>query len=288
MKEPSLKIGDRIYHKVDYGIFKVAVDDLQDLRIGDLPPHSSILVVGLPSPPDDHEFYLTVTNGGGPGDVQYLNVFGCVTFASQADAVRKLRRLRRAYLPMVECGDLPDAFISPPRPPDRFGNGPAFSLDFAGKPDAIVREAIEPVLCLFRKLSGPEFHFFICHASEDKSAAHEVASCLQASGVNVWLDQWEIRVGDSIVERINSGLSSASHLLVLLSKHSVVKPWVKRELSSAIMRQLRGESVVVLPVLLDECEIPPILSDIRYADCRAGISGGIAEILRAIVLESGA
>lgn len=91
------------------------------------------------------------------------------------------------------------------------------------------------------------------------------------------LDQWEMRVGDSIVEKINSALTTASHLVLLLSAHSVTKPWVKREFSSAFMRQLADSSITVLPVRLDDCEIPAILSDIRYADCRSGKVNGFNE-----------
>lgn len=282
MAEPILRIGQRSYRLVDYGIFKVPVNELENLQIGDLPPHSAILVVGLPEPPEDHEFYLTVTNGGGEGDYDYLNVFGCVTFRSQKDAFRKMERIRRVYLPLVENGELPDAMILSPRPPDRFSNGPSFSLDFAGKPSIVVREAISPMIRLFEKMSFPEVRLFICHASEDKKFAHELASYLINTGAEVWLDQWEIRVGDSIVEKINSALTAASHLVLILSSHSVKKPWVKREFSSALMRQLASNSIKVIPVRIDDCEVPIILSDVRYADCRDSKENGFNEIRRAL------
>jgi len=48
------------------------------------------------------------------------------------------------------------------------------------------------------------------------------------------------------------------------------------------MRQLEDASVKVLPVVLDDCAVPAILSDIRYADCRHDIGAGIEELLRAI------
>src|SRR5260370_14323166 len=120
------------------------------------------------------------------------------------------------------------------------------------------------------------------HASENKAIASQLASFIQTHGAEVWLDQWEIKVGDSIVQKINDGLSSASHLAILLSRDSVTKPWVTKELSSALMRQLSDRSTRVLPVRLDDSPIPAILADVRYADCRSDQLVGFREILGAL------
>lgn len=126
-------------------------------------------------------------------------------------------------------------------------------------------------------------HVFICHASEDKGAARELASAMRQFGADVWFDEWEIRVGDSIIQRIDHALGAVSHLIVLLSQVSVNKPWVRKELSSALIRQLSEKSITVIPLRLDECVIPSILADIRYADARAGMEHAIIEIKRALL-----
>jgi len=98
----------------------------------------------------------------------------------------------------------------------------------------------------------------------------------------VWFDQWQIAVGDSIVEKINSGLESSSHLAILLSRNSVAKPWVAKEMSVALMRSLADRSIWVLPVRLDDAPVPAILADIRYADCRVDFEKGFNEMLSAV------
>jgi hypothetical protein len=128
----------------------------------------------------------------------------------------------------------------------------------------------------------PDIRLFVCHASEDKPVARAFANFLRINGTRVWLDEWEIQVGDSIVEKVNGGLSVATHLAVLLSSASVSKPWVCRELSSALMRQLSDSSVTVLPLLIDDCAIPPMLADIRYADCRRDRESGFRDALAAL------
>jgi hypothetical protein len=88
---------------------------------------------------------------------------------------------------------------------------------------------------------------------------------------------------DSIVEKISSGIESATHLVVVLSKSSVTKPWVVKELSSALMRQLAQQSISILPLRLDDAPLPPLLCDVRYADCRNNTQHGFKELLDAIL-----
>jgi len=109
---------------------------------------------------------------------------------------------------------------------------------------------------------------FISYSHEDASFVGQLAEDLVASGVGVWLDRWEIRVGDSISDRIQSGLQESDYLLVVLSPNSVNSPWVREELNTARIRQLELRRVVVLPVLYQDCEISPLMRDKYYADCR--------------------
>lgn len=280
-----LKIGSRCYEKNQSpGVYEVPVEELEDLRIGDIPPHSSVEITGLPKPPPEHEFSASVTNGGDEGDYEYLTIFGYAGFEARSDPARKMSRIRRIYLPIVERGELPDPLVMP-RTSDRpTSSGAGFTLGFAGRPETRVRDAIRPVLLMFERLSMPEARVFVCHASEDKPVAREFASRLSALGAEVWLDEWEIRIGDSIVEKVNAGLQSASHLAVLLSANSVNKPWVKRELSATLMRQLATACVIILPVRLDDCSIPVILADIKYADCREDLERGIKDVAETLFL----
>jgi hypothetical protein len=48
---------------------------------------------------------------------------------------------------------------------------------------------------------------------------------LVRSNVHVWLDRWELSVGDSIVEKVQEAVDGASALLVILSKASVESEW---------------------------------------------------------------
>ena len=158
---------------------------LGDLHIGQLLPHSSVHIADLRPPPPDHEFYLSITNGGDKNDDQYLSIFGSVHFRSDENRQIKWARIRRAYLPLVQRGELPEAFI-PPSTKDRPTKGAAFSIDLAGRPEAVIREEVQPILQFFRRLSAPDRRVFICHATEDKSSARRIGAYIRQAGAEVW------------------------------------------------------------------------------------------------------
>jgi hypothetical protein len=123
---------------------------------------------------------------------------------------------------------------------------------------------------------------FLAHSSEDKSFVQNLAERLEHADVRVWLDEWEILVGDSIVERIEHGLRESDYLVVVLSRASVSSPWVRRELNSALMRQLADRSITVLPVLKEPCHIPAIIADLYYADCSQSFDKGVTDLVNSI------
>jgi len=123
---------------------------------------------------------------------------------------------------------------------------------------------------------------FISHRGADQAAAEKLAGDLRACGHDVWLDIWKIELGDSIVGRINSGLSAASHLVLCCSAASSTSAWMDREWMSALALQLEGAGVRVLPVRLTGGELPTILADIKYADLSEHWQEGVDAICRAL------
>lgn len=101
---------------------------------------------------------------------------------------------------------------------------------------------------------------FVSHASEDKDRfVLDFATQLRNSGIDVWLDKWEMLPGDSLVEKIfEEGLKEAKAVIIVLSQHSVNKPWVREELNASVVNKIsRGTKII--PVVLDKCEVPESL-----------------------------
>lgn len=101
---------------------------------------------------------------------------------------------------------------------------------------------------------------FISHASEDKERfVLAFALKLRSNGVDAWVDRWEMLPGDSIVDKIfQEGIKDAHAVIVILSKNSVNKKWVREELNAAFVKKINDSSKLI-PVIIDDCEVPEAL-----------------------------
>lgn len=120
---------------------------------------------------------------------------------------------------------------------------------------------------------------FISYASEDRAFVERLVKALDQYAANVWYDQREIVAGESIAQKINTALNEASALIAVMSTSSVDKPWVLRELSSSLGRQLQSHNIKVLPIVIEKCDLPPLIADIRYADFIESFEKGFNELL---------
>jgi hypothetical protein len=125
-------------------------------------------------------------------------------------------------------------------------------------------------------------NLFLSHRKADVAEATSLAEELRNLGHQVWFDEWEIAIGDSIVGKINEGLTGSTYLILCYSSSDVMAPWISREWMSALARQLDGAGVKLLPVRLTGGKPPAILADVRYADLVSDWAKGFAELTRAI------
>jgi hypothetical protein len=119
---------------------------------------------------------------------------------------------------------------------------------------------------------------FISYRSADSVEARQLADDLTAEGHDVWVDQDEVHIGDSIIQKMNEGLEGTTYLVLCLSSSGVNAPWISREWMSTLARQLSGHSVKVLPVRLTGTDLPAILADIKYADLVTDRAKGLNDL----------
>lgn len=123
---------------------------------------------------------------------------------------------------------------------------------------------------------------FISYSHQDKRFVDLFAAQLVLHKVHVWLDRWEMHVGDSIIDKIQDAIEGTSALIVILSSASVKSEWCKKELSSGLLRELEERKVLVLPALIQDCKIPLFLRGKLYADFRNNFDEGLKTVLEAI------
>lgn len=110
---------------------------------------------------------------------------------------------------------------------------------------------------------------FLSHTAKDKPIVRQVASELTNAGLQVWLDEAEIRPGESLIQEIGQALEETSHVVVFLSERSRTSRWVEKELAIALTGEIQGRMMAVIPVRLDDCSFPPLLVDKYYVDLRS-------------------
>lgn len=110
---------------------------------------------------------------------------------------------------------------------------------------------------------------FLSHSHEDKLFVQRLATDLRHKGHIVWIDEAEIKVGDSLIEKIREGINNVDYVVAVISQSSIQSEWVKRELDVAINIEIEQKKVFVLPILIDNVDLPGFLKGKLYADFRS-------------------
>ena len=108
---------------------------------------------------------------------------------------------------------------------------------------------------------------FVCHAGEDNEFATYLGKRLREGGVDAFVDDWEILPGDKLIDKIfREGIPQASAFIIVLSKKSVDKPWVKEELDAALVMRIEKRMKRIIPVRIDDVEVPVALKATAWLD----------------------
>jgi len=140
---------------------------------------------------------------------------------------------------------------------------------------------------VIERTKSMEWDVFICHASEDKEGfVHPLALQMRKNGLNVWYDNFELTVGDSLRRSIDRGLAHSQYGIVVISTSFLQKEWPQKELDGLVAREVNGRKVI-LPVWhnVDKNTVArysPTLAD-RYATSSGdGLEKVVKDLLKAI------
>ncbi len=105
----------------------------------------------------------------------------------------------------------------------------------------------------FPAYTGDEPFVFVCYSHEDAAAVYPDLAWLHEQGVNIWYDEG-IPAGENWRANIGRALLDASHVLVYLSRSSLLSDHCNREINLAL-----DEAKVVVPVYVEPVELTPDL-----------------------------
>jgi TIR domain. len=129
-------------------------------------------------------------------------------------------------------------------------------------------------------MSSEGVNIFISYSREDGEFALQLAADLRQVGVDLWIDQLDLRVGERWDKAIERALENCKCLLVVLSPSSIVSENVMDEVAFAL-----EEGKQVLPVLYRTCKIPFRLRRLQRVDFTESYPVGLAKILKFLNVE---
>lgn len=122
-----------------------------------------------------------------------------------------------------------------------------------------------------------EYDVAVSFAGEDRSLVEQVVQRLHDAGVKVFYDQDQSASlwGENLVDFLHTIYSShARYAVIFVSRHYAEKKWPRHERRSAQERAFYQESPYILPVRLDDTDLPGLPSTVGYIDARVvGVDG---------------
>ncbi len=127
-----------------------------------------------------------------------------------------------------------------------------------------------------------KYDIAVSFAGEDRPVVEEFVNALTANDVSVFYDSWEQSQlwGKDLYQHLDMIYQQAArYCVIFISKSYIKKAWTKHELRSAQARAFQQNSEYILPIKLDDTELPGLPSTIAYIDLRQTSIKEIANIL---------
>ena len=128
---------------------------------------------------------------------------------------------------------------------------------------------------------------FLSYARSDAQAVERIARDLRDQAVDLFLDQQDLVVGEKWQPQIEKAISGADFMLVFISQASLASKWVQVEYQAAFQSQAKAGGTRLIPILLEQVELPPFLSAIQYVDFTHSYYEGMQKLLRALEMGLG-
>jgi hypothetical protein len=127
-----------------------------------------------------------------------------------------------------------------------------------------------------------EYDVALSFASEDKGVADGFARLLVSKNITVLRDEYvapELWGKDVVNHLVNIYSRKAHYCIMLISGYYPLRKWTEVERSSAQERAFRDADEYILPIRLDDSEVPGIAETTGYRDLRQHSMESIVNLL---------
>ena len=129
---------------------------------------------------------------------------------------------------------------------------------------------------------------FISYGHADADWVRTLAENLHHAGLEISYDEWRIERGDVLVHRLDEGILQSRNGFLVVSPESLSRPYVRAEYAAMMRRALAGKQRLI-PVLLKDAELPPLLATLVPVDFRDAdgpdYMARLGELIRALKSE---
>ena len=130
-----------------------------------------------------------------------------------------------------------------------------------------------------------EYDVALSFAGEDRQHVETLAELLVTNGYKVFYDEYERAQlwGENLYDYLSETYKDkARYCVMFVSKYYAQKVWTNHERQSAQARALKENVAYILPIRIDDTEIPGILPTVGYLDLR---SISIAEVFQDLMVK---
>lgn len=119
---------------------------------------------------------------------------------------------------------------------------------------------------------------FISHSYQDKKFVELLEHQLSKHRIKTFNNYNEIVEGDNVAEKITSLIEKTDYVIVVFSKNGVKSKWVNFELSATLINEISRNEIIIIPIIIEDCEVPYSLQDRNIIDLRTVSDGRFKDL----------
>ena len=127
------------------------------------------------------------------------------------------------------------------------------------------------------KRKEKEKYIFISYSLNDKAIATKIINDLKSNNITVVNENDVVKPGDKWNETISSYIINSNKIIFVISKNTLNSDFLKSEVEVA-----KSNNINILPILMDDIELPSFLNDYKPADFRKNYKSSMQELLKTI------
>lgn len=111
------------------------------------------------------------------------------------------------------------------------------------------------------------YRAFLSHAHADKEFVNQLHSWVsEVAEIPIWYDTSNLSASATISTELANAITQCQSMIIVLSKESIRSGWVEEEYNAAIGQRAKYKRYRIIPIRIDDCEIPGFLQTTKWIE----------------------